>query len=268
MKKKEALKIEHQTVLDHQLLTGKCEAILPEIDTHSIDCIVTDPPYGINKDYGGDPDKTRPALKIWQQLFRILTKKGSLHMTTSNRHMPFWIDTLRLAGFKYRHCSVYWNTKRKGGNMNGMFSYCWEPILHFTKTTFKCRKRMFFDIYPHNGMKFTGHPAERNLWAWVDMMDHLPDGLILDPFAGVGTTGVAAEIVGGQKTVLIDSNPKFIRIAGRRLNAIGGELYDHPGERDEKYPTLDSMPPDLKDRLSRYHPDLLYKNKKPGKYKP
>ena len=42
-----------------------------------------------------------------------------------------------------------------------------------------------------------------------------PGGLVLDPFAGSGTTGVAA-ILGGHRAILIEREPEYCRIAEAR----------------------------------------------------
>ena len=43
-------------------------------------------------------------------------------------------------------------------------------------------------------------------------------GVVLDPFGGAGTTGLVAERL-GRDSVLVELNPKYIRIANRRLRA-------------------------------------------------
>jgi DNA modification methylase len=43
-----------------------------------------------------------------------------------------------------------------------------------------------------------------------------PDGIVLDPFAGSGTTGLAAKQLGIQY-LLIELNPEFVRLANKRL---------------------------------------------------
>lgn len=252
---------------DGRIIKGKWEDILPLIEDKTYHMIVTDPPYGIGKNYNSslssnsskDIVDKRPDKELWKQLYRILDDKGSLHMTVSNRHLTDWIDLVREAGFNYRHTSVYWNTKRRAGNMNGQFAYCWEPLLSFTKSTFKFRKRNFFDIYDHSGFKFTKHPAERNLWAWTKFVDHLPCGSILDPFAGVGTTAISAILAGCHHVDTIDVNPEYVNITKDRVRSIRKELEGKQlSEQESKYSVLDKMPLEVKEQLSRWKPDLLY----------
>jgi len=46
------------------------------------------------------------------------------------------------------------------------------------------------------------------------------DNLILDPFNGGGTTGVAAKIIGNRKYIGIEINKEFIDLTVKRLNQI------------------------------------------------
>ena len=46
-------------------------------------------------------------------------------------------------------------------------------------------------------------------------------GTVLDPFAGAGTTGMVADRL-GRNAILIELNPEYANMAGRRVNADGG----------------------------------------------
>lgn len=50
-------------------------------------------------------------------------------------------------------------------------------------------------------------------------------GLVLDIFGGAGTTGLVADRL-GRDAVLIELNPEYAGIAGRRIDADGGMFAD------------------------------------------
>lgn len=179
------------------------------------DHVVTDPPYGISKEYGETADDWRPSHLYWNMLADQVTT--SLHMTVSNRHLKWWFEQLRDYAWEYLHTSVYWNDTRNGGNWNGQFAYAWEPLLSYKRkgTSFKLAKRMMSDVFAHAGHKETEHPAERCPGVWTSFVAHLPAGLILDPFLGSGTTLRACKDL-GRAAVGIEREAHWCEVAANR----------------------------------------------------
>jgi hypothetical protein len=46
-----------------------------------------------------------------------------------------------------------------------------------------------------------------------------PEGVILDPFGGAGTTAIAAEQE-GRRSILIESIPEYVEITRKRLQSV------------------------------------------------
>jgi len=77
-------------------------------------------------------------------------------------------------------------------------------------------------IVSPTGKEKTGYPTQKpkGILRRVIQASSQPDDLVLDFFAGSGTTGaVAAEL--GRKFILIDQNPESIEVISSRLNADG-----------------------------------------------
>jgi hypothetical protein len=206
---------------------GESEDLLPRLIPGGRIHFVTDPPYGIGLEYGERVDSWRPDWEYWKLLFDLCDEASTLHMTVSNKHLPFWIRETTDAGWQYLHTSVYWNYGRAGGNANGQFAYAWEPMLSFSKTgTITLGKRMLSDVFRHKGRRTTDHPAERDLGVWRAFMAHLPPGLIVDPFLGSGTT-LRAAIDLGRPALGIEREPEWCRQAALRcsqLSLFAGDL--------------------------------------------
>jgi site-specific DNA-methyltransferase (adenine-specific) len=79
-------------------------------------------------------------------------------------------------------------------------------------------------IVPPASAERTGYPTQKpvRLLERIVAASSRPGDLVLDPFAGSGTTGVAAERL-GRRWLLVDRNPVAVEIARGRLAAEPGE---------------------------------------------
>jgi site-specific DNA-methyltransferase (adenine-specific) len=79
-------------------------------------------------------------------------------------------------------------------------------------------------IVPTNGREKTGYPTQKPLGVLnrVIKVHSRPDDVVLDFFAGSGTTGEAAALH-GRGFVLIDHNPEAVQVAATRLAAFQPE---------------------------------------------
>jgi site-specific DNA-methyltransferase (adenine-specific) len=89
-------------------------------------------------------------------------------------------------------------------------------------------------IVPTNGREKTGYPTQKPLGILnrIVKVHSQPGDVVLDFFAGSGTTGEAAARH-GRGFVLVDSNPDAVAIAARRLREFSPEVVRHGGEPSE-----------------------------------
>ncbi len=75
-------------------------------------------------------------------------------------------------------------------------------------------------IVPTSGKERTGYPTQKplRLLERIVAASSRPGDLVLDPYAGSGTTGVAAARL-GRRWIMADRNPEAVAIARRRLDA-------------------------------------------------
>lgn len=78
-------------------------------------------------------------------------------------------------------------------------------------------------IVPTNGREKTGYPTQKPLGILrrIVQASSPPDGLVLDFFAGSGTTGAAA-IELGRRFMLVDSSPEALEVMARRFAGVEG----------------------------------------------
>lgn len=176
-----------------ELYLGDCREILPTLG--KVDAVVTDPPYGMGK---ADWDESIPD---WLPLVGdapVATFCGVVGM----RDYPAanWV------GAWVRPASTQRNGALRGFNN-------WEPILFYGMPSLENDTIICANIHDD-----TGHPTTKPLALMLRLIARMPDGAILDPFMGSGTTGVAAVKL-GRKFIGIEIEPKYFHIACRRIQA-------------------------------------------------
>ena len=89
-------------------------------------------------------------------------------------------------------------------------------------------------IVSPTGAEKTGYPTQKPLKILerIVRVHSDPGDLVVDPFAGSGTTGEAAARL-GREYLLIDTNPEAVRVMADRLAWDGPEVVDAPGPDHE-----------------------------------
>lgn len=195
------------------LYCGDCRQILPALD--SVDLLLTDPPYGIGvakakwtgvkarqRDYGGPQswDDTQPdrwvldlarSLARWQIIFG-----GNYFELPPSRCWLVWDKDNSSNDFA--DCELAWTNLDKAVRR---LTYRWQGMLQ----------------QPGAPRQHREHPTQKPepLMTWC--LGLVPDAqTILDPFAGSGTTLVAAKRL-GRKAIGIELNPAYCDVIVNRL---------------------------------------------------
>jgi len=106
------------------ILQGDAKDRLKEIETGTVDLILTDPPYGYSF-MGKDWDKAVPDIAIWKECLRVL-KDGAFCLVMSAPRQDVlsrMMINLENAGFDTNYTSIYWTYASgfpKAGNIGKM----------------------------------------------------------------------------------------------------------------------------------------------------
>lgn len=78
-------------------------------------------------------------------------------------------------------------------------------------------------IVPTNSKERTGYPTQKPLGILrrIVKASSLPGSIVLDFFAGSGTTGIAA-LESGRRFILVDNNPEALKTMSRRFEGVPG----------------------------------------------
>lgn len=190
------------------LYLGDCRDILPTLG--KIDAVITDPPYGLGDKWQGGAADTKARWKL---------NDGGANMGWDAAPVEFVTTLPQFAA----HCIIW------GGNYYALPPrrgwLLWDKIVReFTSghaemawTTLDQPVRSF--NYAHAQLANEGkhHPTQKPLPLMKWCLGFLPSAdIIVDPFMGSGTTGVACQRL-GRKFIGIEINPKFFDIACRRI---------------------------------------------------
>lgn len=232
------------------LYCGNALEILPLIAPGSIDALITDPPYssgathssgrtsvdvktkylgGSNKKYEGFDGENMDArswafwCSLWMSKACKALRPGAYSLVfTDWRQLPAATDIFQASGFTWRGL-VAWNKGRGSRTPHtGYFRHQCEYIVWGSKGKLDKSPNgpfdgcMTFPIIPSKKLHPTGKPEE--LMAEL-VKTASQGGVILDPFMGSGTTGVAA-LKDGRRFIGIESSDHYFEVATQRLQKL------------------------------------------------
>lgn len=183
-----------------------------DIADESVDVIITDPPYPAQYVDLFDALGTLAA--------RVLKPGGALIAMTGQLYLPRYLELLS------RHMDYHWTLAytTPGGQAvqvwNKEVNTFWKPLLWFTKG--KREARWVSDVIntPVNANDKDHHHWGQGIEGMQAIIEKFsnPGDVVLDPFLGGGTTGVAAKMLGRRFVgVEVDEG-----VAKKALDRIGG----------------------------------------------
>lgn len=234
-----------------ELHHGESLAILRSLPDHSIDALITDPPYSsgglftmtrqqaTNKKYvdekagfgashlnfeGDNRDQRSWTLwcTLWlSECYRLLKPGSPACVFTDWRQLPALSDAFQAAGFIWRGVYV-WDKKNSRPNA-GKFRQTAEFVVWGSKGDMSIDK-----VNPRYlpGMTSAAivsknlrhHQTQKPETLMQDLLGIVnPNSVVLDPFMGSGSTGAAA-LSAGHGFIGIEMNEHYFQVAQRRLN--------------------------------------------------
>jgi site-specific DNA-methyltransferase (adenine-specific) len=225
---------------------------MDELPDCSVHLMVTSPPYNVTKEYDQDlnlEEYLGLLQRVWVETHRVLVPGGRACVNVANLgrkpYIPlhsFIISGMLAAGFLMRG-EIIWDKAASASPSTAWGSWksatnpvlrdVHEYILVFSKDTFRrvskdnentITKEQFLEwtksvwTFPAVSAKKIGHPAPfpEELPHRLIQLYTFKDDIVLDPFAGSGTTCLAA-INDQRHYVGYDTNPDYIQLAEKRI---------------------------------------------------
>lgn len=201
-----------------RLILGDCADVLPHLP--KVDLVCTDPPYGIG------------AYSTGKMGAGVLAKQSEYEPTTwdCSPPDPELLCSVRAAGRwqiifggNYYDCppASCWLVWDKVNGANN-FADCELAWTNLPKAVRQIRY-MWNGMLREKGAHRGDHPTQKPLKVMKWCIAHAPQSdTVLDPFAGSGTTGVAA-IQMGKSFIGIEREPKYFKAMCRRIREANGD---------------------------------------------
>jgi len=229
------------------LYEGDCLDILPAMPCQSVDAIITDPPYssgGLHKaarsrdpvkkyvqtgtrrfylTFSGDHMDQR-SWQFWMLLWlrhavRLLKPGGRFYMFIDWRQLPSATDLVQAAGITWRGIIPWDKGRGTRAPHTGYHRHQCEYVIFGTLGDVgRADGRGPFEgclrcSVPSNKL----HPTEKPVAILRELVRAVPPGgVVLDPFAGSGSTLVAA-VSEGYRAIGIEREPEYCDIIRKRM---------------------------------------------------
>lgn len=213
------------------LLQGDAITKLKELQNNSIDCVITDPPYGIDfksvrstgtNDFKNDTEDY--AIKLFEQVAPELNR-----VTKENSHIYVFcgfqtVDKFKQIleqHFKLRNIIIWVKNNHTPTNYDLNYAHKYEMILFATKGKRPLNNKLSPDVLEFDNETGKLHSAQKP----VALIEYLINNstfekeVVLDCFSGSGSTIIAAEKL-KRNWLGIELEQEFIDITKKRL----GEL--------------------------------------------
>ena len=199
-----------------ELLHGDCLELMKDIPVGIVDAIITDPPYNISRDNNfhtmgragidfGEWDKGFD-LTTWIGIAQPTLKKGgNIIIFNDWKNLSYIAESLESNGFIIKDLIRWKKTNAMPRNRDRRFITDYEVAIWAVKKGGKWTFNRLSDTYeipeitggltPRSEKLNGGHKTQKPIYVMEWLLERLTevDDIILDPFMGSGSTGIACK---------------------------------------------------------------------------
>lgn len=232
---------------DIEIIEGDALKLFNDIKSNTIDVIIADPPYNLGKDYGNNHDLKGFdeyldfSLNWLSEAHRVLKPTGTIYVFMGVRFISYLYDIINRKLQMFFNSWICWHYTQGIGKKIG-FSPRHDDILMFNKSPkfifnldsirvpqkyYRTRNNMRGanpgDVWEFSHVHYCNpnrqkHPTQKpeGLMERMILASSNENNLILDPFAGSGTTLRVCQQL-NRKCIGFELNPDFVEMTKERL---------------------------------------------------
>lgn len=232
-----------------RLFRGDALAVLRDLPDASVDAVITDPPYSsggftrgdrtdptISKygngdsgrdlaDFAGD-NRDQRGFTYWCALWlseclRVVKPTGVVMLFCDWRQLPATTDAIQAGGWMWRGIIPWSKPAGSTRSFAGRFTASCEYVIWGSRGQMDLLKGVtslpgFYEMPPPRG-ESREHITQKPLTLMRSLVQIVPvGGVVLDPFMGSGTTGVAA-VLEGRQFIGVELTEHYYRVAAERI---------------------------------------------------
>ena len=208
------------TVLRNTIINADCLSVLPQLPAGSANFILTDPPYLARYTSRDGRTVANDDNDAWLKpafagMYRALQRDGFCVSFYGWPHADRFMGAYRAAGFRVVGHFVF---PKRYTSAEKFLRYQHECAYLLAKGNPKPPAKPIGDVidWMYTGNKL--HPTQKPLCVLLPLIETFstPEGLVLDPFSGSGSTLLAAHML-GRSYLGIELDAKYHAIASQRL---------------------------------------------------
>ena len=210
---------------------------MKEIPNRFVDALITDSPYcssgflgsqGISKKvvrrddfqwFAGDNLSTSGWMWMIRSFMletnRVLKPNSPAVLFTDWRMFPIIVPVVESCGFRYKNL-IIWDKGRPG--LGSGFRPCYEIAVEFANGKTKYYSKSIGNVIRVSRVSKKIHEAQKPVELLEKIIENVvcPNGIVLDPFVGSGTTAIAAKHL-NRNFIANDINPRYVEMSNARL---------------------------------------------------
>lgn len=209
-----------------RLFQGDCLDILPTLPAASVDLVLCDPPYGmkfrsnyrkVRHDAIANDEGVDWLPRFCDEMARVMKPDSAAYLFCSFHQIDVFKQEIERV-LTLKNVLVWEKNNTSMGDLKGDFAPKVEFVILAHKGRALIRGKRDPNIFRFARTGNDLHPTQKP----VDLCEYLADkfsdvgGVVLDPFMGSGTTGVAA-VNTGRDFIGIEKDPGYFAIAERRI---------------------------------------------------